>query len=124
MPTPFTQRVIELIRAVPSGKVATYGGIARMAGSPRAARQVVRVLHSSSSREGLPWHRIINREGRISLKPMFGYERQKELLEAEGVVFDDSAGGNTDDETVDLERFLWRPDADSLSEILREIEDD
>lgn len=100
--SPFTRRVIELIAAIPRGKVATYGGIAAMAGSPRAARQVVRVLHSSSRKEGLPWHRVINREGRISLPDMRGGDEQRERLEAEGVVF--SPNGR-----IDLDRHLWRP---------------
>jgi len=100
---PFTLRVIELIRAIPEGKVSTYGGIARMAGSPRAARQVVRILHTSSRKEGLPWHRVVNKEGRISLKPGFGYEEQKEALLGEDVVFDDQ-------DCIDLSKHLWLPE--------------
>ena len=100
MTSSFHTRVISLIRTIPAGKVATYGQIAAMAGSPRAARQVVRVLHSSSEKESLPWHRVINREGRISLGKGDGYELQKALLEDEGVVF-----GLTD--RVDLNRFGW-----------------
>lgn len=97
----FTLRVIELIRSIPEGRVATYGGIAAAAGSPRAARQVVRILHTCSRKEKLPWHRIVNREGRIALKPFAGYEEQKILLEAEGVEF-----GLSD--CIDLEEYLWR----------------
>ncbi len=80
----------------------TYGGVARMAGSARAARQVVRILHTCSRREGLPWQRVVNREGRISLKPGYGYEEQKELLADEGVEFDLS-------DRIDFDRFLWNP---------------
>lgn len=105
--TPFTQRVIEVIRAVPHGMVATYGGVARLAGSPRAARQVVRVLHTCSRSQGLPWHRIINREGRISLAEMQGGDTQRSLLEKEGVRFDN-------DDRVDLDRFEWRPEPGEL----------
>jgi methylated-DNA-protein-cysteine methyltransferase-like protein len=97
----FSNTVIELIRAIPEGFVSTYGGIALMAGSPQAARQVARILHSCSSKEQLPWHRVVNREGRISLKPMQGYEEQRMLLEDEGVVFD--AKGR-----IDLDVYLWR----------------
>lgn len=107
---PFTQRVIDCIRDIPSGMVATYGGIARLAGNARAARQVARILHTSSAREGLPWHRVVNREGRISLKPLHGYEAQKQRLEAEGVVFD--AG-----DRIDLARFMWWPDSSPQEEI-------
>lgn len=100
--SPFTQRVIDLIAAIPKGNVATYGGIAAMAGSPRGARQVVRVLHTCSRKEGLPWHRVVNREGKISLSEIQGYDRQKKLLEKEDVLF-----GNHD--KIDLKIYLWRP---------------
>lgn len=105
----FSISVIELIRSIPAGKVATYGGIARMAGSPRAARQVVRLLHSCSRKEKLPWHRVVNREGRISLKSFQGHDEQKQLLELEGVEFDHA--GN-----IDLERFMWCPGPDFREE--------
>lgn len=98
----FTDRVKKVIKKVPRGRVATYGQIAAMAGNPRAARQVVRILHSSSRKDKLPWHRIINAKGGISLKPGQGYELQKSLLEKEGVVF-----GLGD--LVDFDRFLWAP---------------
>ena len=97
----FTERVIDIIREIPPGKVATYGGIAERAGNPRAARQVARVLHSSSRKRGLPWHRVINKQGRIALKDQ-GFERQKALLEAEGIYLD--LKGN-----IDLEEYLWNP---------------
>jgi methylated-DNA-protein-cysteine methyltransferase-like protein len=99
----FTNRVIESIRSIPLGRVATYGQIAGMAGNRRAARQVARILHACSQTEGLPWHRVVNREGRIALRPSQGYEDQKRLLEKEGVEFDGMG-------RIDLERFLLRPD--------------
>lgn len=100
--SPLTERIIELIAAIPEGKVATYGGIAAMAGSPRAARQVVRVLHSSSRKNNLPWHRVINKQGEISLSEMRGGDRQRALLENEGVIVNDK-------DQVDLITYLWRP---------------
>ncbi len=96
----FHQRALEIIKQIPRGKVATYGQIAALAGNPRAARQVVRILHSSSGKEKLPWHRVINSQGRISLKPNHGYELQKALLAKEGVEFDHQ-------DTVDLACHLW-----------------
>lgn len=96
----FTTQIIELIRSVPKGYVSTYGDIARMAGNPQAARQVARILHTCSKTEKLPWHRIVNREGRISLKPFQGYEEQKALLEDEGVTFDETG-------KIDLDRYLY-----------------
>ena len=95
-------RIKALIKRIPPGKVATYGLIATHAGNPRAARQVARILHSCSRKEGLPWHRVVNRHGRISLKPFVGYEIQKQLLEQEGVLFSET-------DAIDLERFLWQP---------------
>lgn len=96
----FSQRVIELIRRIPRGRVATYGQLALLAGNPGGAKQVAMILHSSSEKEGLPWHRVINSRGSISLKGR-GSRIQRQLLEKEGVRFDE-------DERVDLDRFLWR----------------
>ncbi len=98
----FSQQIIEVIKRIPKGKVATYGQIAGLAGNHRAARQVVRVLHSSSKKEGLPWHRVINGKGKISLKPGRGFELQKSLLEAEGVTPNQEG-------IIDLSIYLWRP---------------
>ena len=96
-----SERIVGLIRGIPRGRVATYGQIAALAGDPNGARRVARLLHSSSGTQGLPWHRVINSQGRISLPPGGGYELQLKLLEAEGVRF--KAG------RVDFERFGWRP---------------
>jgi methylated-DNA-protein-cysteine methyltransferase-like protein len=98
----FYDRVVKLIKSVPAGKVATYGQIADCAGNRRAAREVAYILHSSSEKEDLPWQRVINSKGSISLKRGRGYELQKKMLEDEGVVFDD-------DDHVDLARFRWQP---------------
>jgi methylated-DNA-protein-cysteine methyltransferase-like protein len=98
----FHDRVVAAIKAVPKGKVATYGQIAALAGSPRAARQVVRILYSSSRKEELPWHRVINSRGRIALKPGQGYEEQRARLAAEGIRFGEDDG-------IDLAAFLWTP---------------
>ncbi len=102
MPTPFTIKTKRLIKQIPEGKVATYGLIAAMAGNPRAARQVARILHAGSKKDNLPWHRVINLHGRISLKPGNGYELQKQLLQKEGIVFDKT-------DTLCLQTCLWIP---------------
>lgn len=81
---PFTLKVVQIIRSIPSGRVMTYGQVARLAGNPRAARQVARTLHSLSRTEQLPWHRVLNAKGEISLEG----DEQQLALEAEGVVFD------------------------------------
>ncbi len=97
-------RMIGLIRRIPRGKVATYGQIAALAGDPNGARRVARLLHSSSGTQGLPWQRVINSQGKISLPMGGGFELQSSLLEAEGVLFE--AG------RVDFDRFGWRPSLD------------
>ncbi len=102
MTNPFTINVKNQILLIPTGKVATYGQIAAQAGNPRAARQVARILHSCSRKDSLPWHRVVNQHGRISLRQSQGYEVQQALLEREGVVF-------TENSRIDLTRFLWRP---------------
>jgi len=102
MPKTFYQRVIDIIKNIPEGKIATYGQIATYAGNPRAARQVSFILHSSSEKEDLPWHRVINSKGSISLKPGHGYELQKQMLKKEGITFNEN-------DCIDLKRFLWIP---------------
>ena len=87
MMNPFTEKVIQIIKSIPSGKVMTYGQIAKIAGSPRGARQVVRVLHSMSAKYNLPWHRIINAKGEIVITDEESAYSQKAMLEAEEVKF-------------------------------------
>jgi methylated-DNA-protein-cysteine methyltransferase related protein len=101
MPASFTVRVMGIIRSVPSGKVTTYGAVALAAGDPRGARQVARILHACSTKEELPWHRVVNRLGKISLPRFSGYDLQRQLLEEEGICFDRS-------DVIDLELFMWR----------------
>lgn len=76
-------RILATIRKIPRGKVSTYGAIARAAGFPGAARQVVWTLHSSF---GLPWHRVVGAGGEIKLRGDSGVE-QRLRLEQEGVAF-------------------------------------
>ncbi len=97
----FTKRALEIIKQIPPGRVATYGLIARAAGNPRGARQVVRVLHSLSEKEKLPWHRVINSKGQIRAPTPSDIEEQAGLLRAENVAV-------TQDYYVDLGKYLWR----------------
>jgi len=76
-------RIVSAIRKIPRGKVATYGSVARAAGHPGAARQVVGVLRRSF---GLPWHRVLGAGGQIKLRGDSGIE-QRLRLEAEAVTF-------------------------------------
>ena len=100
----FTQDVIKIIKNIPSGKVLTYGRIAKLAGNPQAARQVSWLLHSSTKKYKLPWHRVINSQGKISMKSFDDRNYQKHLLEKEGVVFRDNY-------KIDLKKFLWEIDS-------------
>jgi methylated-DNA-protein-cysteine methyltransferase-like protein len=101
-PDSYSERIKQAIRRIPYGKVATYGQIASLAGNPRGARQVVRILHTCSRKEKLPWHRVINARGAISLRPGCGYEEQYYLLSREGIAFNPKG-------LIDLKRFLWQP---------------
>ncbi|MFJ7726083.1 MGMT family protein [Neobacillus sp. NPDC097160] len=107
--TPFTVTVVEIIQNIPEGKVMTYGQIAGLAGSPRAARQVVRILHSMSRKHRLPWWRVINAKGQIALQEDESYNEQWMSLEAEGV----QVGLNG---VIDLGRFQWRPEPNFIEE--------
>lgn len=80
----FQQRIFQILAAIPLGKVTTYGDIARLAGSPRAARQVGGVLKRLPAGSKLPWHRVINRLGEISLTGD-DLDRQRHALLNEGV---------------------------------------
>ena len=82
--TEFTEQVIKIIKSIPKGKVMSYGQIAANAGNPWGSRQVSRILHSMSRTHDLPWHRVINSKGEISLKGE-GRMIQEELLKSEGV---------------------------------------
>lgn len=104
---PFTEKVIKIIQNIPEGKVMTYGQIARVAGSPRAARQVVRILHSMSHKHHLPWHRVINSKGQISIQHEEGYHEQLLSLEAEGV----EIGPNG---VIDLGRYQFHVDEETF----------
>lgn len=102
--TPFTEQVIRIIQSIPEGKVMTYGGVARAAGSPRGARQVVRILHSMSKKYKLPWHRVINAKGMISLTEDESCSMQKLYLQDEGIIFDEKG-------VVDLKQFQFDPES-------------
>ncbi|MDP4172172.1 MAG: MGMT family protein, partial [Bacillota bacterium] len=88
---------------IPAGKVMTYGQVARVAGSPRAARQVVRILHSMSEKYSLPWHRVLNVKGEIGLADEESVFIQKMSLESEGVEF-------ISKNSVNLKVYQYHPD--------------
>lgn len=98
---PFTKRIIDLIRSIPEGRVTSYGNLATMAGNRSAARQVARILHTYSTKLQLPWHRVVNKDGMITIANEFGRAEQRALLESEGISFTSSG-------TVDMNEYMWR----------------
>ena len=96
--------IYAVVRRIPRGRVATYGQIAELAGLPRQPRLVGYALHALDSGSSLPWHRVVNAAGRISVgrKVPGGELRQRHLLEREDVEFD--ARGR-----LSLDRYRWRP---------------
>ena len=110
----YYQSVWDLVRQIPAGQVATYGQIASLVSTPEGmdasnyaawgARWVGGAM--AACPDDVPWQRVINSQGKISLREGSGQNRQKELLEEEGVEFDDR-------DRIDLKRFGWEgPDSD------------
>jgi methylated-DNA-protein-cysteine methyltransferase-like protein len=94
-------RIHRVVSRIPKGRVATYGQIARLAGLRGQARLVGYAMHALPVGTRVPWQRVVNARGMISL-PASSAARQRERLEREGVRFD--ARGR-----IDLDRFLWQP---------------
>lgn len=83
------EKIYEVVKGIPKGKVMTYGQVALLAGNPRWARVVGYALHNNPSPETIPCHRVVNREGRVADAFVFGGgNAQRELLEKEGVTFE------------------------------------
>ncbi|HIC2034436.1 MGMT family protein [Enterobacter soli] len=99
LPDSFPVRVWQIVASIPEGYVTTYGDVARLAGSPRAARQVGGVLKRLPEGSALPWHRVVNRHGTISLTGP-DLQRQRQALLSEGVQV--SGGGK-----IDLQKYRW-----------------
>lgn len=82
------ERVYQLMRDLPDDKVTTYGDLAAMAGSPRAARIVGGIAHQGP--EGLPWHRLVNAQGGLAIGFPGGQAAQRQLLEQDGIECDEN----------------------------------
>ena len=96
-------RIYAVVRRIPRGRVATYGQVARLADLPGQARQVGYALHALPDDQDVPWQRVINAQGRVSPRGEPEWEDvQRQMLEREGVRFDDS--GRTT-----LSRYQWKP---------------
>lgn len=99
-------RIYNVVRRIPKGRVATYGQVAALAGSPRASRIVGWALRKHVGNAKLPWQRVINKEGMISIENMDApKELQVQMLRDEGVEIEVREGNFF----VDLKKFGWRP---------------
>lgn len=97
----FTLQVINLVKKIPKGKIASYGQIAKLTDKPNASRGVSWVLYTCSKSYNLPWHRVINSKGKISFpKGTINYKKQKNYLQSEGVYFVD--------EQLDMKKYQWK----------------
>jgi methylated-DNA-protein-cysteine methyltransferase-like protein len=103
----WVKTVWQVVDGIPRGHVLTYGEVARLAGMSRAARRVGQAMRRAPRGMRLPWHRVVNSHGKISLPAeSSGYRRQKDLLEEEGVVFLDGK--------IDLDKFGYQGALDHL----------
>lgn len=101
------ERIWQVVALIPRGRVSTYGDVARMAGLPGAARQVGAALRTLPRGTRIPWHRVLNASGRLSLPAdSASGRRQRARLESEGVSFRDNG-------SVELRRFGWDGSAGS-----------
>jgi len=94
----FTQKVELILKSIPKGKVTSYGTIAALAGSPRAARQVVQIIHRT---DNIPWHRVINSKGEIAIKDPAGFQEQKILLTLENITTDKNG-------KLEMSQYKWK----------------
>jgi methylated-DNA-protein-cysteine methyltransferase-like protein len=102
----FYDRVYKIVSQIPKGKVATYGQIAAMAGKPFAARAVGTAMRKAPDYLDLPCHRVVSQSGRLAPSYAFGgADRQRELLEEEGVSFRENG-------SIDMKPHLWRVQLD------------
>ncbi len=102
----FFERVYEIVRQIPHGKVTSYGAIAKVLGAARSARMVGWAMNASHNLEDVPAHRVVNRNGLLSGKHHFdGTNLMQQLLENEGVKV-------VDNQIVDFEKVFWNPMTD------------
>jgi methylated-DNA-protein-cysteine methyltransferase-like protein len=99
----FFERVYQVARCIPKGKVTSYGAIANYLGSPKSARMVGWAMNASKNDSSIPAHRVVNRNGMLSGKVHFqGINLMQKLLEKEGIIIKDN-------QVVDFEKYFWKP---------------
>lgn len=99
----FFERVYDVARQIPYGRVTSYGAIAKALGATRSARMVGWAMNASHNREDVPAHRVVNRVGLLSGKHHFGGTNlMQQLLESEGIEV-------VDNQIVNFEKYFWEP---------------
>ena len=99
----FFERVYQIVRQIPYGRVTSYGAIAKSLGAARSARMVGWAMNASHNLEDVPAHRVVNRKGMLSGKHHFnGTNLMQQLLENEGIVV-------VDNQIVDFAKVFWEP---------------
>lgn len=107
------ERIWRAVAEIPRGEVSTYGGVARRAGLGKCARLVGHALKVAPASLKLPWHRVLNAQGRISLPPgSKAHRMQRRLLEEEGILFRNGKVDLAHSGGIDLDALLWRPRRD------------
>lgn len=102
-PNEFTLKVMDTVRSIPRGKVATYKQVAGLSGKNHASRAVAWILSTCSKKYQLPWQRVINSQGKISFKPQTkNFRLQRVLLKDEGVIVDPKDG------SIDMAKFQYK----------------
>ena len=94
------QKIYTTVKKIPRGKVSTYGQIAHLVGIPSQPRGVGYALSALKEDSNIPWQRVVNAQGKISLRPFADIQRT--LLEEEGIIF-------TEGSQIDLQKFQWKP---------------
>lgn len=103
MDSTFFDRVYEIVKQIPEGRVTSYGAIAKALGSGRSARMVGWAMNASHSQEGIPAHRVVNRNGQLTGKHHFpGTNLMQQLLENEGIEV-------IDDQIQNFKAVYWEP---------------
>lgn len=108
----FADRVVQVIKWIPHGKVLSYGQIAAYVGVPRAAQQVGWIMRSLETKVDMPWWRVVNNAGRITIKGNLFNDPplQKKLLEAEGIDF-------SEEYTFDINKYRYYPSIELLKKM-------